>query len=414
MTRRLPKGPGGEIARMIIDEYEPKTVEDMQEALRGIFGPMFEALLQGELDGHLGYEPNDKSPKETGNRRNGYSRKTLKTTMGDVEIEVPRDRDATFEPAVVPKGVRDVSGLEGKVLSMYACGMSQRDVSSTVRDIYGFDISAETVSKITDRVLGELDEWRSRPLKPLYTFMFVDCLYVPVRLERGVRNCAVYTILAYDLNGVKDVLGLWVGESEGKHQWMRIFDELRSRGVEDVLFVSMDGVSGLEEGLRAVFPDATAQRCIVHLVRNSVRYVPEKEKKAFCADIRRVYGAPSLEAARAAFERFRDAWSGKYPGGTAVWGRNYAHVEQLFSYGGEVRRIMYTTNAVEAVNSSFRKVTKKGAFQSEEAVLKALYLRVLELYGKWEGGFHQKWALVRNQLMCDPAIEARIAKYDFC
>lgn len=412
MARKQKRNPKTvAIAKAILDEYNCKNVEDMQDAIKDIFGPMFEAMLQGEMDSHLGYESNDHGPKTTENRRNGYNSKTLKSTYGDIPIEVPRDRDASFEPQVIPKRTRDVSGIEDKVLSMYARGMSQRDIADTVEDIYGFEISHDTISAITDRVVETADEWQNRPLKKFYTFLFVDCLYVSVRKEMETKNLAVYVILGYDVNGVKDILGLWIGEAEGKHYWMQIFDEIKARGVEDVLFISMDGVSGLEEGARSIFKDAVVQRCIVHLVRNSIRYIPSKDYKAYTAQLKKVYGASSLKAAEAEFERFKQAWS-QYPGAIDVWVRNWQHVEQLFNYGSAVRKVMYTTNSIEAVNSSFRKVTKKGSFPSEDAVRKALYLRITELYKKWKGRPVSNWALVRNQLSMDDKIQSRILKYE--
>ena len=399
------------IAQAIINEYNPKNAGDMQDALKDIFGPMFEAMLQGEMDAHLGYESNSHVPKGTTNRRNGYSKKTVKSTYGDITMQVPRDRESSFEPQAVPKHTRDVSGIEDKVLSMYAKGMSQRDIADTIEDIYGFEISHETISSITDRVMEQADEWQNRPLKKFYAFLFVDCLYVTVRKDMESRNCAVYVILGYDVDGMKDILGIWIGESEGKHYWMQIFDEIKARGVEDVIFISMDGVSGLEEGARSIFKDVVVQRCIVHLIRNSVKYIPAKDYKAFTAHLKKVYGAASLKAAEAEFERFKQAWS-QYPGAVDVWVRNWQHVEQLFHYGSAVRKIMYTTNAIEAVNSSFRKVTKKGAFPGEDAVRKALYLRVVELYKKWNSRPVSNWALVRNQLSMDDKLQARILKYE--
>lgn len=399
------------IAEAIVRESGARTADDALEAIRGILGPAIESMLKAELEAHLGYPSNDKSPKEGSNRRNGYTTKRVRSSAGEVEISVPRDRDATFEPVAVPKGSSDLSDIEGRVLSMYARGMSQRDIAATVREIYGFSVSAETVSAITDRVWEELERWRSRPLEPVYAFVFVDCLFVPVKRGRGARNAAVYAMLAYDLEGRKDILGLWMDESEGAARWMGIFDEVRQRGVEDVLFVSMDGVSGLEEGLRAVFPGAVAQRCVVHMVRNSARYVPQKETKAFCRSIRAVYGAASLPEAEAAWESFRAEWS-RYPGAVAVWERNISHVWRLFSYGSAVRRVMYTTNALESVNASFRKVVRRGCFPDEDAVMKLLYLRVRELYSRWGEGCHQAgWSQVRNQLLCDEGIRARVEKY---
>lgn len=399
------------IAQAIIDQYQPTSAKDMQEALKDIFGPMFEAMLQGEMEDHLGYESNDHGYKETSNRRNGYIDKTLKTSMGDLEIRSPRDRDASFEPKIIAKREKDVSDIEGKVLSMYARGLSQRDIAETIKDIYGFDISHEMISTITDKVIETARDWQSRPLKKFYTFLFVDCLYVNIRKEMETKSCAVYVILGYDVNGVKDILGIWIGDAEGKHYWMQIFDEIKARGVEDVLFISMDGVSGLEEGAKSIFKDVVVQRCIVHMIRNSIKYVPSKDYKAFTSQLKRVYGASSLKAAEAEFERFKQAWS-QYPGAVDVWTRNWSHVEQLFNYGSAVRKVMYTTNPIEAINSSFRKVTKKGSFPSEDAVMKALYLRTTELYKKWNGRPVSNWAMVRNQLAMDEKLQKRILKYE--
>ena len=413
MSRKKNEGGEGRraIAKAILEEYQPTSVEEMQEALREIFGPMFEAMLQGEMEAHLGYARQDRGAKASGNRRNGYTEKTVKSSMGDIEIRTPRDREGSFAPQIIPKRTKDVSGIEDKVLSMYARGLSQRDIAETIEDIYGFEISAETISAITDQVIETAKEWQNRPLKKFYTFLFVDCLYVNIRKDLQTKSCAVYVILGYDIDGMKDVLGIWIGEAEGKHYWMQIFDEIKSRGVEDVLFICMDGVSGLEEGAKSIFKDVVVQRCIVHLIRNSIKYIPSKDYKAFTTQLKRVYGAPSLKAAEAEFERFRLAWS-QYPGAIDVWARNWLHVEQLFNYGSAVRKVMYTTNAVEALNSSFRKVTKKGAFPSEDAVLKALYLRLTELYKKWASRPVPNWALVRNQLSMDDKIQTRIMKYE--
>ena len=413
MTRKKDERSEGRraIAKAILEQYKPTTTEEMQDALRDIFGPMYEAMLQGEMDSYLSYESNDRGSKSTSNRRNGYTEKTVKSSIGEIDIRTPRDRDGSFEPQLIPKRAKDVSGIEDKVLSMYAKGMSQRDIADTIEEIYGFEISHETISTITDRVIETAREWQNRPLKKFYTFLFVDCLYVNIRKDLETKSCAVYVILGYDVDGIKDVLGIWIGDSEGKHYWMQIFDEIKSRGVEDVLFISMDGVSGLEEGARSIFKDVIVQRCIVHLIRNSIKYIPSKDYKAYTTQLKRVYGAPSLKAAEAEFERFKQAWS-QYPGAIDVWVRNWAHVEQLFNYGSAVRKIMYTTNSIEALNSSFRKVTKKGSFPNEDAVIKALYLRLTELYKKWANRPVPNWAMVRNQLSMDAGMHARIMKYE--
>ena len=410
MARKKRNPDAEKLAESILNAYQPESVDDMQDALKDVFGPLFEKMLQGELNNHLGYDAHSKEPKEHDNRRNGYGNKTLKTSFGEVAIDVPRDREASFEPELIPKRKRDVSDIEGKVLSMYARGMSQRDIAATVEDIYGFDISHEMISDITDAVLPELEEWQARPLAKCYAFLFVDCMYVTLRENYEAKEYAVYTILGYDLKGNKEILGLWLNQTESKNRWMQVFDELKARGVEDVFFISMDGVSGLEEGAKAIFPSVIVQRCIVHLVRNALRYIPSKDYKEVCRDMKKFYGASSLNAAHATFDSFQNRWS-HYSGAVDVWKRNFAHVKQLFDYGSAIRKIMYTTNAVESVHSSFRKVTKKGAFSNENALLKLLYLRTKELHAKWSGGRIQNWAMVLNQLMINETFSSRIEKY---
>ena len=399
-----------ELVKAILDEYKPETAKDVQDALKDIFGPIFESMLQGEMNAHLGYENNSKISKETDNRRNGYITKNVKTSMGEMTVDVPRDRDGSFDSVVIPKRTKDISDIDQKVLSMYAKGMSQRDISATIEDIYGFKISHETISQITDCVMDELNEWQSRPLKKCYPFVFVDCMYVTMRYEYECKESAVYTILGYDTNGHKDILGIWLNETESKHTWMQIFDEIKQRGVEDIFFISMDGVSGLEDGAKEIFKGVVVQRCIVHLIRNSLKYVPSKDYKRFTANLKLIYGAPNLKTAQNEFEKFKETWS-KYPGAVDVWERNFKHVEQLFDYPSDIRKVKYTTNAIELVNSSIRKVTKKGAFPNENALFKLLYLRVCELQKKWGDHTLQNWSMVRNQLDAHPQFQARFRKY---
>lgn len=409
---RVKRNPAAiQIANDIIAAYKPESVAEMHAAIKDVFGPMFEAILNGELENYLGYESNSKVQKATDNRRNGYSPKKLQTSMGETEISIPRDRNSDFESMLIPKYRHDVSEIDRKVLAMYSRGMSTRDISATIDDIYGFKLSAEQISKITDYVLEEQQAWQNRPLKHFYPFIFVDCLFVNLRRDYESRDCAVYSILAYDVNGIKDILGLWIQETESKHSWMQIFDEIKSRGVEEIGFISMDGVSGLEEGAKSIFPKVVVQRCSVHLIRNSLKYVPTKDFKAFCAQLKKIYGAPSLKAAKLEFERFCQTWS-KYPGAVAVWQKNFSHVEQLFDFPSAVRKIMYTTNAIEAINSGFRKVTKRGAFPNEDSVFKALYLRITEFYRKWAERPVANWSLVRNQLLLDDRMATLFDKYD--
>lgn len=398
------------LAQEIVNKYNPETTQDVEEALKDIFAPIFESMLQGELNNHLGYASNTKEYKETTNRRNGYGKKTLKTTKGELEINVPRDRDATFAPQLIEKRQRDVSEIENKVLSMYARGMSQRDISKTIEDIYGFGVSAQKISDITDVILPEIEEWQNRPFEKCYAFVFVDCMYVTIRDAYEAKECAVYTILGINLEGQKDILGLWLAQTESKNQWMQIFDEIKSRGVEDIFFISMDGVSGLEAGVKSIYPHVIVQRCIVHLLRNSLIYIPSKEYKKYTQALKKVYRSPNLKAAQVAFESLQKEYA-SYPGALDVWVRNWKHVEQLFDYGSAIRKVMYTTNAIEAIHSSFRKVTKKGAFPNENALFKILYLRVNELHDKWNGGCIRNWSMVMNQLLVNDIIAERIRKY---
>ena len=370
MAKKKEPTPGEAIAKSIIQAYDPKTTEDIQDALKSIFGPIFESMLEGELNYHLGYESNDHTPKDTVNRRNGHGKKTLKTSMGDIEIKTPRDRDASFEPEAVPKRTTDVSSIEGKVLSMYAKGMSQRDIADIIEDIYGFRISHEKISIITDSVLDELTAWQRRPLKRFYPFVFVDCLYVSIRTEYETKSHAIYTILAYDLNGRKDILGLWVAESENRHQWMQIFDELKVRGIEDVGFISMDGLPGLEEGARAIFPNAVIQRCIVHLIRNSMKYIPQKKYKAFTTHLKLIYKAPNKKAAILEFEKFKEQWA-EYPGAVKVWESNWKHVEQLYNYTEPFAKSCIPRTPLKVSTPVFVRLLTKERFQTKHPYLKS-------------------------------------------
>jgi len=411
MTKRKDKTPEQLFAEEFVKSYSPKTVGDVEEGLKSIFGPIFESMLQGEMNYHLGYENNDHNPKDTSNRRNGYTKKTLKSSAGEIPIKAPRDRDGSFEPEIVPKRQTNISGIEDKVIAMYGKGLSQRDIQDIIKDIYGFEISAEKISLITDSVVEEMVKWQERPLKSFYTFMFVDCLYVSIRTEYDTKKHAVYVILAYDLDGHKDILGLWISETENKSHWLKIFDELKCRGVEDVGFISMDGLPGLEDGAKAIFPKAVVQRCIVHLVRNSIKYIPSKHYKEFTANLKLIYKAPNKKVALLEFEKFKEHWH-EYPGAIKIWESNWSHVEQLYNYTDAIRKVMYTTNAIESVNSSFRKVTKKGAFPDDTAVYKVLYLRVLELYDKWCERPIPNWAIVRNQLILIEDLGDRISYYE--
>jgi transposase-like protein len=397
VAKRERKPERDRLVKEILAEYQPKDLFELQDALKEIFGPLMEDMLKGELDAHLGYQKHDQQPKETENRRNGSSPKTVRSRMGEMTLAIPRDRDGEFEPALVPKGARDVSGVEEKVLSMYAKGLSVRDISATVDEIYGFNVSHETISRIVERVQPRLAEWQTRTLNACYPFLYVDALVVPVKSDGKSINKAVYSLIGINQDGIKDCLGFWISDKEGAHFWLSIFDELRTRGVKKLGFVSIDGLSGLEEGIRSIFPEAIVQRCMVHLVRNSIKYIPSKHYKAFCADLKTMYAAASLTSAKAALETFVEKWSA-YPSAVKVWVEHFDHVEQLFNYPAEIRKMIYTTNTIEAFNSALRKVTnRKAAFPNDSAVFRILYLRAMDIARKWIKPL-SGWAIIRGQL----------------
>ncbi len=414
VKKEIKRNPAArQIADLILKNYDVKSANDVNDALKEVFGPIFESMLDAEMDAHLGYDKSSQEPKDTENRRNGHSQKIIQGSFGETVIKTPRDRDGSFEPVIVPKHSKDVSEIEGKVLAMYARGMSQRDISSTIEEIYGFTMSQDKISTITDSILEDVKQWLNRPLKPMYTFVFVDCIYVKIKNDVGmVDNQAIYVILGIDAEGCKEVLGLHASPTESKSTWMKIFDDIKRRGVEDILFLSMDGVSGLEDGLKSIYPDTVVQRCIVHLIRNATKYIPSKFLKEFCSDCKAMYGAISLDAAEAALDTLKSKWEANYPGAVKVWVNNFSHVSQLFNYPSDIRRVMYTTNAIESVNSSLRKVTKKGMFENEDAVFKIFYLRITgELAKKWNNAKLQNWSKVLNQLSCLEETCDRIAKY---
>jgi transposase-like protein len=397
MKKREKNPTRDRLVKEIISEYQPKDFLELQDILKEIFAPLMEDMLHGELDAHLGYQKHDQSPKKTENRRNGSFPKTVRSKMGEMTLSIPRDREGEFEPELVPNGTRDISGVEEKVLSMYAKGMSDRDISDTVDDIYGFKLSHETISRIIDRVQPRLSEWQTRTLDECYPFLYVDALMVPVKSDGKSTNKAVYSIISINQDGKKDCLGFWISEKEGTHFWLTIFDELRTRGVKKLGFVSIDRLSGLEDGIHSIFPEAVVQRCMVHLVRNSIKYIPSKHYKAFCADLKSMYGAVSQSSARAALKAFVEKWSA-YPSAIKVWVSNFDHVEQLFNYPAEIRKLIYTTNTIEAFNSALRKVTnRKAAFPNDIAVFKILYLRTIDIARKWVKPI-SGWAIVRGQL----------------
>ncbi len=383
------------------DGYKASDVYDtMQEGLK----LAMERLMQTELTDFLGYQKSSQGDKTTSNRRNGTSSKTVRSKYGALELSIPRDREAEFESHLLPKYKKDISDIEDKVIAMYARGMSERDISQTIEEIYGFSLSAMTVSQMTDAVLPLVKEWQNRPLHKIYPFVFIDALYVDMKVERCSQKRAIYVMIGIDEDGGKDVLGFWNKASEGADEWMKIFDEIQSRGVERISFISADGLSGLERAVNACFGEETVfQRCIVHMVRNSLKYLPRSDYASFCSDIKDVYSAVSLDAALNAFDAFKSKWGNGHSKAVRVWTEQFKYVEQLFNYPVEIRRVIYTTNTIESVNSALRKVTNlKGALPGEDALNKLLYLRIQNLLKTWKGPV-RFWSNIKKKLdICCP------------
>jgi transposase-like protein len=376
-----------EAAKILLQNFDPKMIYDLTDITKVLVKEMTELMLFSEFDEHLGYEKHDQSPKATPNRRNGTYPRLLKTRSGEIEIQRPRDRDGTFDSVIVPKNKQDFSELEEKVISMYARGFSDRDIAETIEELFGLTISHETISNITDVCIERANAWRNRELKPYYPFVWIDALYADVKAEKGKKSEKVATYAAIGINsdGYKEVLGLWIRETEGAKEWLNIFEELKSRGVKKVTYLSADGLTGLEEAARAAFgDDLVYQRCIVHLIRNSCKFLPKKKLKEFCADLKKIYTAVNPKEASKALAELKKNWGNDYPQAVKVWDDNFRFVSQCVELPEEIRRIVYTTNTVESVNSVLRSATNgKGAFPNRDAMMKLMYLRLTKLTKKW-------------------------------
>ena len=374
-------------------------MEDIQQLFRETIAEFMESGLDAEMDEQLGYERYDVQGKETDDSRNGHSKKTLRTSFGDTTIRVPRDRKGEFEPAILRKNQTSISqDVEAKIISMYAKGMSTTDIGDHIRDIYGIEVSESTVSRITDKVLPEAREWQQRPLESIYAVMFMDAIHYHVRSEGQIVKKAVYIAIGIDLNGRKDVLGMWVGENESAKYWTTVLNSLRNRGVEDVFIACTDNLTGFANAIEAVFPKADIQNCIIHQLRNSSKYVSYKDLKALMADLKKVYAAVDEPSAEEALEAFSARWDKKYPKISASWRENWPNLSTYFKFPEELRRLIYTTNAIEGFNRQLRKVTKaKAVFPTDDSLLKMLYLAMLDITKKWTGR-RQDWAVIHAQL----------------
>src|SRR3984885_9805188 len=390
------------IRRELLDELLAgyKTPEDLtgpEGLLKRLAGALVERALEAELTDHLGYEEHAVEGRGSGNSRNGSGTKTLQTEQGPVPIEIPRDRNGTFAPQLVKKHQRRFDGFDEKILGMYARGMSVRDIQAQLSELYGTDISHDLISSVTDEVVAEVQAWQARPLDAIWPIVYLDALVIKVRDQGVVGNKSAYLAMGIDLDGKKQILGLWLEANEGAKFWLKVITELKNRGVEDIFIACCDGLKGFPEAVEAVFPKTVVQTCIVHMIRNSARFVTWTQRKAMCRDLRKVYGAPTEEAALAALDDFEKTWGKSHPIVVASWRNNWERVRPFFAFPFEVRRIIYTTNAIESLNFVLRKTIKsKGHFPNDEAATKLLYLALRNAQKKWKVP-PKTWKMALNQ-----------------
>lgn len=376
-----------------------RTREEFESYFQELYKQGVEALLKAEIDEHLGYPKHDPSGKNSGNSRNGSSKKTLKTNLGEVPLDIPRDRNATFDPIVVPKHDRMSSKIEHAIITMYSRGMTTRDIEATIKDIYGVEVSEGSISNITSTILEDIKEWQQRPLDPVYFIVWMDGIVFKVRQNGKVQGKTIYLMIGLKQTGRKEVLGMWISETESASFWLNVLTDIKSRGVKDILIASTDNLAGIRQAIKSAFPNTITQLCIVHQIRNSCKYVVWKDRKQFIADLKLVYGAINREIAYEALDDFAKKWEHKYAYALKSWNDNWDELTAYFDYPQEIRKIMYTTNAIESLNSSIRKYTKtKTVFPDDQAVLKAVYLAVANIEKKWTFPVRD-WGSVINQLI---------------
>ena len=371
-----------ELVHLLMSECE--TTGDIQEKLKRLFAGTIEQMLEAEMDEHLGYEKNSATGNNTGNSRNGYGKKRIISDYGECEIAVPRDRNGEFEPRVLAKRQTRTDEIERKIQTMYAKGMSQRDIEDTIREIYGSEVSQGMISKITDKIMPEVNEWQNRPLEKIYPVIYFDGIVFNTRKDNRIINKCVYSVLGIDLEGQKEILGTWLSENESASFYASICADLKNRGVSDIFVACHDNLTGLSEAINSIFPKTKNQLCIIHQVRNSCKFVPYRDRKAVCADLKKIYGAVNLEDAEYAKEEFREKWDRKYPNILKSWDKNWAELTSFFEFPNEIRRIIYTTNAVEGYHRMVRKFTKtKSIFPTDDSIRKTIYLSIKEIVKKW-------------------------------
>jgi len=386
-----------ELVAMLSEECE--TPADITTKLKSLFAGTLEKMLESEMEEHLGYDKHSITGNNSGNSRNGFGKKTIKSEWGEADIAVPRDRNGTFDPTVIEKRQTRTDDIETRVLAMYSKGMSTRDIEDHLLDIYGVEASPSLISRITDKIMPEMNEWQSRPLSEVYPVVFFDGINFKVKKDGKVINKCVYSVLGVDMDGKKDILGIWISENESASFWTAVFNEMKNRGVRDILIACHDNLTGLANAINTAFPKTESQLCIIHMIRNSTKYVSYKDLKAVMADLKKIYGAVSEEAALYVLEEFREKWDGKYPQIYRMWEANWADLSAFFKFPDELRRLIYTTNAVEGFHRMLRKFTKtKTNFPTDDSLKKSIYLSIKEIAKKWTQPI-RNWGVIIGQFM---------------
>ena len=380
----------------LFEEYDIQTADDIQDALKDLLSGTIKEMMESEMDDHLGYEKYERSDES--NSRNGTKTKRVRSKYGEFEVDVPQDRDSTFDPKVLPKRQKDISSIDDKIIAMYAKGMTTRQISETIEDIYGFEISEGMVSDITDKLLPRIEEWQNRPLSAVYPIVFIDAVHFSVRKEGLIQKLAAYVVLGINDDGKKEVLSIVIGENESSKFWLGVLNSLKNRGVQDILILCSDGLTGIKDAISTAFPKTEQQRCIVHMVRNTLKYVANKDMKSFAKDLKTIYTAANEESAIARLEEVTEKWSEHYPHAMNRWHENWDAISPIFKFSKDVRTAFYTTNAIESLNSSYRKLNRqRSVFPSAQALLKALYLATFEISKKWTMPI-RNWGKIRGEL----------------
>lgn len=384
--------------RDFIKENKLVTAQDAQNALKNLFAETIQEMLEAEMDTHLGYEKHDIQGKQTSNSRNGKSKKNVTSEYGEQEISVPRDRQGEFEPLVVKKHQSNVTGIEDQIIALYAKGVSTRDIQDHLENLYGIEVSPTLISNVTNKIIPLIKEWQNRPLQGVYAVVFLDAIHFKVKQDGAIVNKAAYMVIGIDLDGCKDVLGMWIGENESSKFWLSVLNDLKNRGVQDILITCVDNLTGFTQAISACYPHTEIQKCIIHQIRNSTRYVSYKDLKKVTADLKPIYKAVNEEMALVELDRFEEAWGSKYPLIIRSWRNNWDELATFFKYPAEIRKLIYTTNIIESYHRQLRKVTKgKSIFPTDEALLKMLYLATMDVVRKWTGRV-QNWGQMLLQL----------------